>query len=328
MLSSTTTNAFVSARAADRYFSDANRNTGTILGSPGTDLIWGGGKLADAWPAHPDDAQYETVQTSNVEALLIGGELDFTTPPQAATRELLPHLPNGHEVVLPQLGHSTSFWTEQPEASTQLIDTFLDSGRVDDSGYEPMSVDFTPQVTHPALAKGFAGAMIGLSLLTLLSLLGMARRVHKRGGFGRNTSLVLRSVYPVILGLGGWFTGALVVLSMPGVPVDDDLVAALSVGLPVGLGGLPRLGESRLVGQDQDHRACGSGWRRPRRRLARLSRNRRADRSDQHDCGGDYRGQPALLALDMASAPQPRGRVVENNRSAGQIALQAQEDLS
>jgi uncharacterized membrane protein YfcA len=48
---------------------------------------------------------------------------------------------------------------------------------------------------------------------------------------------VLRSVYPVVLGLGGWFAGVLIVTTtMPGVPLDDELLAALSVGVPVGLG--------------------------------------------------------------------------------------------
>jgi hypothetical protein len=48
---------------------------------------------------------------------------------------------------------------------------------------------------------------------------------------------VLRSAYPIILGVGGWLLGALIVLAtMPSVPVDDELLVALSVGLPVGLG--------------------------------------------------------------------------------------------
>ena len=48
---------------------------------------------------------------------------------------------------------------------------------------------------------------------------------------------MLRSAYPIILGVGGWLLGALIVLAtMPSVPVDDELLVALSVGLPVGLG--------------------------------------------------------------------------------------------
>jgi hypothetical protein len=44
-------------------------------------------------------------------------------------------------------------------------------------------------------------------------------------------------VYPVVLGLGGWFVGVLIVLTtMPGVPLDDELLAVLPAGIPVGLG--------------------------------------------------------------------------------------------
>ena len=79
--------------------------------------------------------------------------------------------------------------------------------------------------------------MIGLAVLTVLSLLWMARRVRKRGGYGRKAGATLRSVYPIVLGLGGWFLGALIVLTtMPGTPLDNELLAMLGVGLPVGLG--------------------------------------------------------------------------------------------
>jgi hypothetical protein len=176
------------------------------------------------------------VRTSNVNTLLIGGALDFATPPQIATKELLPYLPNGHQVVLPGFGHSTSVWTEQPEAGSRLINTFLDSGRVDRSLYKPTSVDFTPEVTQTALGKGIAGAMVGLALLTVLSLLAMAWRVHMRGRLGRKAGATLRSLYPIVLGLGGWFLGVLVVITtMPGTPLDDELLAAFSVGVPIGL---------------------------------------------------------------------------------------------
>jgi hypothetical protein len=177
------------------------------------------------------------VQPSNVETLLVGGTLDFATPPKAATEELLPHLPNGHQVVLAELGHSTDFWSYQPEASSRLLNTFFDSCKVDDSGYEPAKVDFTPVMGQPLLAKIVAGSLIGLATLAIISLLLMARRAHSRGGFGRKSSAILRSVYPVVLGVGGWALGALIVMStMPRVPLDNELLALLSVGVPVGLG--------------------------------------------------------------------------------------------
>jgi pimeloyl-ACP methyl ester carboxylesterase len=221
-------------RIAERYYSTPRGDT--ILGSPGTDFIWGNGTLVDAWPGSTID-EYEHVRMSNVETLLIGGDLDVATPPQVATKELLPFLPNGKEIVIPRLGHSSSFWTEQPEAGTRLINSYFETGRVDDSLYEPMRVDFTPEVTHTALAKGFAGSMIGVALLMVVSLLAMALRVRRRGRIGRTAGALLRSVYSVVLGLGGWFLGVLIVIStMQGVPLDNEVLTVLSIGLPVGLG--------------------------------------------------------------------------------------------
>jgi pimeloyl-ACP methyl ester carboxylesterase len=226
----------VDARAAKEHFSPA-RQRGSILSDAGTTLVWGGGRLADAWPAAPDADAYSRVRTSKVETLLIGGALDFATPPQNATKELLPYLPNGHQVVLQGFGHSFDFWTYQSEAGSRLVNTYFDSGRVDDSPYKRQTVDFTPEVTQTALAKGIAGTMVGLAILAVLSLLWMARRVHKRGRFGRKASAALRSVYPIVLGLGGWFLGVLIVITtMRGVPLDDELLAVVSVGTPVGLG--------------------------------------------------------------------------------------------
>ena len=204
------------------------------LGNPGTGFVWADGRLADAWPAAPDENEYSRVRRSSVETLLIGGALDVATPPQITRRELLPSLPNGHQVVLPGFGHTTSFWTEQPKAGTQLVNTFFDSGRVDHSLYKPERVDFTPEVTQTALGKGFAAAIAGLALLTLASLAWMAVRRRRHG---RAMSIALRAAYPVVLGFGGWFLAVLVTLKwFPGTPLDDELLSVVSIGLPIGLG--------------------------------------------------------------------------------------------
>jgi hypothetical protein len=61
--------------------------------------------------------------------------------------------------------------------------------------------------------------------------------VHRRGPFGRKTSAVLRSLYPVLLGLGGWLGAVLLVTTaMETTPIDSPLLAVLSIGVPVGLG--------------------------------------------------------------------------------------------
>ncbi|MEA2242698.1 MAG: hypothetical protein QOD24_2254, partial [Solirubrobacteraceae bacterium] len=221
---------------AGRSFAPA-ANRGSIIGNPGSDFLCGGGRLADSWPAEPDEDQYDRLPRSDTETLVINGSLDFSTPAQNAAKELLPHLPNGHEVVLPGFGHTDDFWNEQPAAGSHLVNAFVDSGRVDDSRYTHRGVDFTPASTQPGMAKTMLGAMVGFAALAILSLLGLAVRVNRRGGVGRKASALLRSLYPMMLGLGGWFLGVLGVLTIaPTVPLDNELLAMLSIGTPIGLG--------------------------------------------------------------------------------------------
>jgi len=221
---------------ARRFFANHD-GRGSVIGSPGTDFYMAGGRVYDSWPASPDEKLYTRVRSSNVETLLIGGRLDVATPPQNGTRELLPHLSKGHEVVLPDIGHTDDFWTYQTPAANRLVNTYFDSGRVDTSLYSRTTVDFTPSLGHGPIAEITLGTMLGLAALTLLSLVYMALRVRWRGPFGRRSSVVLRAVYPLVLGLGGLFLGVLVVLATDaGVFVVDELVVSLSVGVPIGLG--------------------------------------------------------------------------------------------
>jgi pimeloyl-ACP methyl ester carboxylesterase len=220
------------AAYARRFFA-AGAGRGSVIGSPGTDLIWAGGRLVDSWPANPDENEYARVRDSKVETLLVGSTLDFAAPPQWATRELLPHLPNGRQVVIRNIGHSDDFWAYQPKASTRLIETYLDSGRVDTSLYTDEPVDFTPSMSQGSIAKIVLATMLAFGALTVLSLLWLLLR---RRPFGRKARAAIRSLYALLLGLGGWFVGVLIVLTaLPTVPLQDELLGALSVGVPVGL---------------------------------------------------------------------------------------------
>jgi hypothetical protein len=53
-------------------------------------------------------------------------------------------------------------------------------------------------------------AMLDLALQTILLLVWNPWWVHKRGQSGRKASAASRSLYPIVLGLGGWCIGALV----------------------------------------------------------------------------------------------------------------------
>ena len=223
--------------AAKSYFAKGPHRKDSILGNPGTEFVYAGGGLVNAWPATPDENEYTTVRNSAVPTLLVGGTLDMATPAVNATRDLLPHLSNGHQVVLSELGHMTSFWGYEPKASTRMLNTFLDTGKVDTSLYTPAKVDFTPDVTHTALGKGLAATMLALPGIVVLSLLLLWRRSLKRGRIGRKASFLLRSLYTVVLGLGGWFAGVIVAMfAFPSLPLDDPLLAVVSIGVPIGLG--------------------------------------------------------------------------------------------
>ena len=206
------------AQPVERYFS-SGADRGSIIGNPLAEFLWGAGGLAHAWPANPGENQYTSVQNSNVPTLLIGGTLDFETPAQNATKELLPHLPNGHQVILSGLGHVDDFYSYEPSASTQLLTTFYATGRVDTSRYTPNVVSFATSPAQTAIAKDILGVMIGFVVLAALLLLWVALRVRKHGSAGRKTSVVARTIVPVVLGLGGWLR------SSPGRP--DALARAV-----------------------------------------------------------------------------------------------------
>jgi pimeloyl-ACP methyl ester carboxylesterase len=224
------------AAHARRFFA-AHADRGSVIGSPGTDFLMAGGRLFDSWPSSPDENLYTRVQDSKVETLLIGGRFDVATPPQNGTRELLPHLSKGTQVVLPDIGHSDDFWTFQTPASNRLINTYLDTGQVDTSRYTRTPVDYTPALGHGRIAQIVLAAMLALSALTILSLVWMALRVRWRGPFGRKSSVVLRAVYPLVLGLGGFLLGLLIVLATNvGIALTDELVVAVSVAVPICIG--------------------------------------------------------------------------------------------
>jgi pimeloyl-ACP methyl ester carboxylesterase len=224
------------AQPVERYFS-SGADRGSIIGNPLGEFLWGAGGLVHAWPANPGENQYTSVQNSSVPTLLIGGTLDFETPAQNATKELLPHLSNGHQVILSGLGHVDDFFSYEPRASTQLLTTFYATGQVDTSRYTPNVVSFATPQSEAAIAKDLLAFMIGFALLAVIWLVILAIRVRRRGGTGRKTGAWIRSAGPIVFGLGGWFLGALLVLRFwPNVPLEDQLLAVVSVAVPIWLG--------------------------------------------------------------------------------------------
>jgi hypothetical protein len=118
-----------------------------------------------------------------------------------------------------------------------LLTKFYATGQVDTSRYTPNVVSFATPQSEAAIAKDLLWAMIGFALLAVIWLVILAIRVRRRGGTGRKTGAWIRSAGPIVFGLGGWFLGALLVLRFwPNVPLEDQLLAVVSVAVPIWLG--------------------------------------------------------------------------------------------
>ena len=81
------------------------------------------------------------------------------------------------------------------------------------------------------------GMMVGFGFVAVILLAWMALRVTRRGSCGSKTSIVLRTLSPLVLGLGGWFLAGLIVMVIwPAVFIGSQLLAVLAMGIAIGLG--------------------------------------------------------------------------------------------
>ncbi len=267
-----------------KHFYASGANRGSLISAAGNDLIWAGGSLVDAWPANPDENEYTHVQDSNVPTLLIGGNLDFATPPENATSELLPHLANGRQVVLSNLGHSDDFWPYEPAAGTRLINTYLDTGKVDTSLYTHNKVDFSPSSSQGAIRRRRPRRDDGLRTphdpvtATDVAPGAQARRLRAQGE--RDAALRLpagarprRMVHRPDHRAGGFADSA---------PQQRTHGCSLHrhADRPRHLLGL---GQPRPAGQGHEDRHLGRADGRPHRRAAGVQRNSRDHGGHHHD---------------------------------------------
>ncbi len=154
---------------------------GSALGSPLSKLLW---SATAAWPHAPLADEYRKLEVSEVETLVLSGNLDFSTPAEHATAELLPFLTRGHQVILTDLGHTPDLLTSQRQATRQLLSTFYASGRVDDSGLAHIAMDFQVRYGLPLLAKLGLAAFALLAVMALAILGWLVRRFRRRRRLG------------------------------------------------------------------------------------------------------------------------------------------------
>lgn len=99
---------------------DSNRNAGARVNKN-----WA---PAARWPIQPIPKEYRQPRPSDVETLILSGNLDFSTPAENATNDLLPYLSNGRQLIMKEMGHVGDIWRVQPQATHRAVASFLDTG--------------------------------------------------------------------------------------------------------------------------------------------------------------------------------------------------------
>lgn len=132
----------------------------SIIGASVSILGWA---AALGWPVHTIPDEYLRVQPSDTETLLISGSIDFSTPARTATGKLLPHLSRGEQIILSEFGHTGDIWNLQPAATLLLLASYFETGKADDSLFEPNVVDFEVRLGYPEMIK------LGLSATVLVA---------------------------------------------------------------------------------------------------------------------------------------------------------------
>lgn len=142
------------------------------LGSPMSKVTMGTSRYFH-WPTQQLPDEFRQLRNSDVETLLLSGNIDFSTPAEFATNELLPHLKNGKQVILSECGHVSDVIYLNPENTRRIVSSYYHSGEPDTSLniYKPMN--FNVKWGFPKLAKtaGEALAIIGTAAIVGIILL-------------------------------------------------------------------------------------------------------------------------------------------------------------
>ena len=147
-----------------------------IFGAPLGRFLWGPG---DRWPIEPIPEFYRRMQPSDVETLVLNGNVDLSTPAENTERDLMPHLTSGTHIVLAERGHIGDLWTVQPATTERILTSFLETGMADTASYRYEPMDFSVSWGYPLLAKlTLAGGTLAFFLF--LGLIWWTVRVVKR----------------------------------------------------------------------------------------------------------------------------------------------------
>ncbi|MEE9170860.1 MAG: alpha/beta fold hydrolase [bacterium] len=140
-----------------------------ILGAPLGRFLWAPAQLFH-WPIQLMPEKYRQSQHSDVETLILSGSLDFSTPAENATNDLLPYLSNGKQFIMAEFGHVGDIWNLQPQTTQRILTSFFETGEPDTSLYHYEPMDFQVTWGFPLLAKLLLGGALFLIALVGVSV--------------------------------------------------------------------------------------------------------------------------------------------------------------
>ncbi|MFQ5631084.1 MAG: alpha/beta fold hydrolase, partial [bacterium] len=97
----------------------------SVIGSPHAQLLWGSIQQS-GWPKETLSVAFTKPSKSDVETLILSGSIDFSTPAEYATDELLPYLHKGKQIILAEAGHTADIWSLDLPATIKMITSFYD----------------------------------------------------------------------------------------------------------------------------------------------------------------------------------------------------------
>jgi pimeloyl-ACP methyl ester carboxylesterase len=153
-----------------------NDQTGTIMGSPSNTASWGP-LLYSQISIKLIPQELRTLRVSNVETLLLSGNLDFSTPAKYATQELLPYLRNGKQIILSEYGHVGDLLYLRKKTSERILASYFKTGIPDTSGVEYVPMEFEVSWSLPSIVKTVL--VTGIIVITglIAGLIWIARKV-------------------------------------------------------------------------------------------------------------------------------------------------------
>jgi hypothetical protein len=148
----------------------------SIMGAPMSEQLYP--IASNDWPLESISKDLREFQETDVEMLLVNGNLDVSTPPTNLD-EAKPYFHNAQMVLLPEFSHVDGE-SLQPKAFERLLTSYFDTGVADTSLFVYQPLSFEPKMSLSLMAKLLVGAMLVLPLLIVLGIVAVVRRVRRR----------------------------------------------------------------------------------------------------------------------------------------------------